>query len=300
MRIVVTGCKGQLARSLLEQARGLPGTEVILIGRPQLDLTDPPTILAAIEPHRPDLVVSAAAFTAVDQAEGEPETAFAVNAFGAEAVAGAAASLGAPVLHVSTDYVFDGSKHGSYAEDDMPAPFSVYGASKLAGELAVAEANPRHVILRTGWVYSPFGKNFIKTILRLAGEREEIAVVADQWGNPTSALDLADAILGISAQLTRSGRDFVFGLYHLAGAGTASRADLARHALSASRAEGGPWAHVRDVATSAFPTPARRPTNSSLSSAKFTAAFRWSMPPWQYSVECTVRRLVQSTSSETI
>ncbi|RVJ30245.1 SDR family oxidoreductase, partial [Sinorhizobium medicae] len=178
MRIVVTGCKGQLARSLLEQARGLPGTEVILIGRPQLDLTDPPTILAAIEPHRPDLVVSAAAFTAVDQAEGEPETAFAVNAFGAEAVAGAAASLGAPVLHVSTDYVFDGSKHGSYAEDDMPAPFSVYGASKLAGELAVAEANPRHVILRTGWVYSPFGKNFIKTILRLAGEHEEIAVVA--------------------------------------------------------------------------------------------------------------------------
>ncbi len=298
MRIAVTGCEGQLALSLVERSHRRSGVKVVTIGRPHLDLIEPATILPAIERCRPDLVVSAAAYTAVDQAESEPEAAF------GSTPSGLARSLTRPMPRsayrpISTDYVFDGSKQGSYAEGDTPAPLSVYGASKLAGESAVAEATPRHLILRTGWVYSPFGKNFVKTILRLAEEREEIAVVADQRGNPSSAIDLADAILDISARLTTSDQDAAFGLYHLAGSGVVSRADLARHALAASRAEGGPWAHVRDIATGAFPTPASRPANSSLSSAKFTAAFGRAMPAWQNSVERTVRRLVANVSRET-
>lgn len=158
MRIAVTGCEGQLALGLVERSHRRSGMEVVTIGRPHLDLTEPATILPAIERCRPDLVVSAAAYTAVDQAESEPEAAFAVNAFGAGAVAEAAACLEVPIVHISTDYVFDGSKPRSYAEGDTPAPLSVYGASKLAGESAVAEATPRHLILRTGWVYSPFGR----------------------------------------------------------------------------------------------------------------------------------------------
>ena len=183
MRIVVTGREGQVARSLVERGTMCDGVEVITVARPQLDLTRPETIMVALAAARPDIVVSAAAYTAVDQAEDEPELARAINAVGAGAVAEAAAKLGVPVIHLSTDYVFDGRSERPYTEGDLPAPQSVYGATKLAGEKAVAEANPHHLILRTAWVYSPFGKNFVKTMLRLAAERDEIAVVADQWGN---------------------------------------------------------------------------------------------------------------------
>ena len=292
MRIVVTGCEGQLALSLVERARGRRDLEVLTVGRPHLDLAHRATILPTIEHCRPDVVVSAAAYTAVDQAEREPKTAFAANALGAGAVAEAAARLRVPVIHVSTDYVFGGTKPEPYTEEDTPAPLGIYGASKLAGEQAVAAANPRHLILRTSWVYSPFGMNFVTTILRIATEREEIAVVADQWGSPSSALDVADAILTITARLGRADQDDVFGLYHLAGTGSTSRADFARHVLAASHAHGGPFARVRDITTADFPAPARRPANSSLSTARFAAAFGWTMPTWQHSVEWTVKRLV--------
>lgn len=152
------------------------------LGRPELDLADPGSILPALAAATPDLVVSAAAYTAVDQAEDEPELAFAINATGAGAVAAAAERLGVPVIHLSTDYVFDGRLDRPYLEDDATAPQSVYGASKLAGEEAIARAHPRHLILRTAWVHSPFGKNFVRTMLRLAAERDEIRVVSDQWG----------------------------------------------------------------------------------------------------------------------
>ncbi|TIM17034.1 MAG: dTDP-4-dehydrorhamnose reductase, partial [Mesorhizobium sp.] len=185
MRLVVTGRDGQVAASLLEAGPAAAGVEVIAIGRPQLDLARPDTVIEAIAAAKPDIVVSAAAYTAVDQAEDEPDLAFAVNAVGAGKVAQAASRLGVPVIHLSTDYVFDGTKDAAYVETDATAPRSVYGASKLAGEQAVASANPHHLILRTAWVYSPFGKNFVKTMLRLAADRDEIAVVADQWGNPT-------------------------------------------------------------------------------------------------------------------
>ncbi|ESY71550.1 dTDP-4-dehydrorhamnose reductase [Mesorhizobium sp. M0051] len=290
MRLVVTGREGQVAASLLEAGRRRAGVEVIAIGRPELDLARPDMVIEAIAAAKPDIVVSAAAYTAVDQAEDEPDLAFAVNAVGAGKVAEAASRLGVPVIHLSTDYVFDGSKDSAYVETDATAPASAYGASKLAGEQAVAAASPHHLILRTAWVYSPFGKNFVKTMLRLAADRDEIAVVADQWGNPTSALDVADAILHAAAQLN-DGKSFA-GIYHLAGTGEANWSGFARHILDTSRVSGGPWARVRDIATIDYPTKARRPANSRLSSAKFASAFGWDAPDWRKSTETVVRRLL--------
>ncbi|MBZ9795687.1 dTDP-4-dehydrorhamnose reductase [Mesorhizobium sp. ES1-4] len=292
MRLLVTGRDGQVAASLLEAGQARAGVEVVAIGRPELHLARPASIIDAIAAAKPDIVVSAAAYTAVDQAEDEPDLAFAVNAAGAGKVAEAAARLGLPVIHLSTDYVFDGTKADAYVETDPPAPLGVYGASKLAGELAVAAANPRHLILRTAWVYSPFGRNFVKTMLRLAADRDEISVVADQWGNPTSALDIADAILHAATMLHRDKDLAAFGTYHLAGTGDINWSGFARHILDTSLKSGGPWARVRDIATMDYPTKARRPANSRLSSAKFAATFGWNAPDWRESAGEVVRRVV--------
>ena len=292
MRLVVTGRDGQVAASLLEAGQAHAGVEVVAIGRPELDLARPETIVDAIALAKPDVVVSAAAYTAVDLAEDEPDLAFAVNATGAGKVAEAAARLGVPVIHLSTDYVFDGSASRPYLETDATAPLGVYGASKLAGEQAVAAAGPRHLILRTAWVYSPFGKNFAKTMLRLAADRDEISVVADQWGNPTSALDIADAILHAAAMLHGDKSVSAFGTYHVAGTGETNWSGFARHILDTSQASGGSWADVRDIATKDYPTKARRPANSRLSSAKFAAVFGWSAPEWRESTERVVRRIL--------
>jgi dTDP-4-dehydrorhamnose reductase len=292
VRLVVTGRDGQVAASLLEAGQAHAGVEVVAIGRPELDLARPETIVDAIALAKPDIVVSAAAYTAVDLAEDEPDLAFAINATGAGKVAEAAARLGVPIIHLSTDYVFDGSASRPYLETDATAPLGVYGASKLAGEQAVAAAGPRHLILRTAWVYSPFGKNFAKTMLRLAADRDEISVVADQWGNPTSALDIADAILHAAAMLHGDKSVSAFGTYHLAGTGETNWSGFARHILDTSQASGGSWADVRDIATKDYPTKARRPANSRLSSAKFAAVFGWSAPEWRQSTERVVRRIV--------
>ncbi len=291
MRIAVTGRDGQVAQSLKERGSGRADVEIVLVGRPDLDLAAPSSVAPALKAARPDLIVSAAAYTAVDRAEDETELAHAVNGAGAGAVAAAAQSLGIPVIHLSTDYVFDGAKDGDYVETDPTGPIGVYGASKLAGELAVAAAGPRHAILRTAWVYSPFGANFLRTMLRVAAGREELTVVADQYGNPTSALDIADAILHIAPQLV-SGRDDVFGIFHLAGSGTTNWAGFARRIFEASRANGGPSARVKDIPTSDYPTKARRPANSRLSSAKFADTFGWTAPDWRDSTDLVVKRLL--------
>ncbi|MCA0029727.1 dTDP-4-dehydrorhamnose reductase [Mesorhizobium sp. B263B2A] len=300
MRIVVTGRDGQVAASLLEAGQSRADVDVVAIGRPEFDLARPDTIIEVIAETEPDIVVSAAAYTAVDQAEDEPDMAFAVNATGAGKVAEAAARLGVPVIHLSTDYVFDGSAPGAYVETDATAPLGVYGASKLAGEQAVAAAGPRHLILRTAWVYSPFGRNFVKTMLRLAADRDEIAVVADQWGNPTSALDIADAILHAAARLPRNKELAAFGTYHLAGTGETNWSGFARHILDTSLAFGGPWARVRDIATMDYPTKARRPANSRLSSAKFASVFGWNAPDWRLSTEAVVRRLLTGETKQAL
>jgi dTDP-4-dehydrorhamnose reductase len=291
VRLAVTGREGQVVSSLLEAGQ-LAGVDVIAIGRPQLDLANPDTVVDAIAAAKPDIVVSAAAYTAVDQAEDEPDLAFAINAVGAGKVAEAAARLGVPVIHLSTDYVFDGSAPGAYVETDVTAPLGVYGASKFAGERAVAAAGPRHLILRTAWVYSPFGRNFVKTMLRLAADRDEISVVADQWGNPTCALDIADAILHAATMLHGDKGFGAFGTYHLAGTGETNWSGFARHILEASRVSGGPSARVRDITTADYPTKARRPANSRLSSAKFASAFGWSAPDWRLSTKAVVSRIL--------
>jgi dTDP-4-dehydrorhamnose reductase len=292
VRLVVTGREGQVAASLLEVGQARAGVEIITIGRPELDLARPETVIDAIAAGKPDIVVSAAAYTAVDQAEDETDLAFAVNAVGAGKVAQAAERLGVPVIHLSTDYVFDGSKDSAYVETDATAPLGVYGASKLAGEQVVVAANPRHLILRTAWVYSPFGRNFVKTMLRLAADRDEVSVVADQWGNPTCALDLADAILDAAAMLHGNKSFGAFGMYHLAGTGETNWSGFARHILDTSRVFGGSWAQVRDITTMDYPTKARRPANSRLSSAKFASVFGWNAPDWRQSTEVVVRRLL--------
>ena len=292
MKILVTGREGQVVQSLLEKADQRPDLEVIALGRPELDLARPDTVRGAIAAIKPDLVVSAAAYTAVDLAEDEPELALAVNATGAQAVAEAAEICGVPVIHLSTDYVFAGDADEPYAETDVAGPRSVYGSSKLEGERLVALANPRHIILRTAWVYSPFGKNFVKTMLKLAETRDALSVVSDQWGNPTSALDIADAIIQVADHLATVPSFSAYGVYHLAGTGDTNWSGFARAIFDESTKLGGPTATVTDIATADYPTKAARPANSRLSTAKFQEVFDWSAPHWQSSLRDVVARLV--------
>jgi len=265
---------------------------VIALGRPELDLTKPETVRRAIEALKPDLVASAAAYTAVDLAEDEPELAFAVNAAGAQAVAEAAKACGAPVVHLSTDYVFAGDTSKPYVETDITGPRSVYGSSKLEGERRVAQANPKHIILRTAWVYSPFGKNFVRTMLKLAETRDALSVVSDQTGNPTCALDIADAIIKVADHLTATPNFSVYGVYHFAGTGDTNWSGFARAIFSESAELGGPTATVTDIAAADYPTKAVRPANSRLSTAKFQEVFNWSAPHWRSSLREVVARLV--------
>jgi len=292
MKIAVTGREGQVVQSLLEKASQRADLEVIALGRPQMDLTEPDTVRSAIEAIKPDVVVSAAAYTTVDMAEDEPELAFGVNAAGAEAVAEAAKTCGVPVIHLSTDYVFAGDVDDPYVETDAKGPRSVYGSSKLEGERLVAQANPQHIILRTAWVYSPFGKNFVKTMLKLAETRDTLSIVSDQWGNPTSALDIADAIIQVADHLAAVPDFSAYGVYHLTGTGDTNWSGFARAIFDESARLGGPTATVADIATADYPTKAARPANSRLSTAKFKQVFSWSAPHWQSSLRDVVARLV--------
>ncbi len=297
MRIVVTGKDGQVVRSLVERGALHTDIEIVALGRPELDLSDPFTVTSAIARAAPDLVVSAAAYTAVDQAEDEPELARAINVAGAKAVARMASDLGVPVVHLSTDYVFSGDGTEPYRETDKTGPHGVYAQSKLDGEIAVANANPRHIILRTAWVYSPFGKNFLKTMLQLAGSRDSVSVVSDQWGNPTSALDIADAIITVAKQLRADPAIAPYGIYHLAGTGSINWSGFARAIFAASRENGGPFADVVDISSADYPTKARRPLNSRLSTDKFFNVFGWRAPDWQDSMRKTVARLLADTEA---
>lgn len=287
MKVLVTGRHGQLARSLADLAKRKPGREIMFVGRPEVDLEDRSSIDDAMSWARPDLVINAAAYTHVDNAESEPERALRVNADAAGDVAAAASKFGAPIIQISTDYVFDGSADRPYREDDLTGPINVYGASKLAGEVAVRNANARHLILRTSWVYSPFGRNFVATMLQLAKERGQIEVVSDQIGSPTSSIDLADAILAaIDGGLAEAGETF-----HVSGAGQASWAELAEEVMRASTALGGPCATICPIPTQRWPTPARRPSFSALDCARFEALFG-ARPQWRTSISGVVGRLL--------
>ena len=283
MKILVTGRHGQLAQSLAERG----GEEVVLMGRPDLDLATPGSAEDAIVALLPDLLINASAFTAVDLAESQEEAARRINVDAVDEIATTTHDHGIPLIHISTDYVFDGRATAPYSETDATNPLGAYGRTKLAGEEAVRAANPHHLILRTSWLFSPFGRNFVRTMVDLGRSRDSLKVVADQHGNPTSALDLADAILMIARRWEQ--RDYI-GMdqtYHLAGSGIASWYDLAvavqREAITGTT--------VTPITTADWPTPAARPAYSALDCSKFARDFGHTMPDWRVSLAPIVSRL---------
>jgi len=292
MRVLVAGRTGQLAVELLAR---LPrdGHEVVALEAPELDLTDPASIARAAEEVAPDAIVNAAAYTAVDKAEGQRDLAFAVNATGAGLLAGAAAARDIPFVHVSTDYVFSGDDGAPYREDAPTAPLGVYGESKLAGEVAAMAANPRSAILRTAWVCSPHGANFVRTMLRLAGERDTVSVVADQRGAPTFAADLADAIARILPRLaTARAGDGAFGVFHLTGQPHTTWHGFAEAIFAGAAARGRAVPRLLPIATSDYPTPARRPADGRLDCSRIARVHGVAAPDWRASLSGCLDTLI--------
>ena len=270
MKILLTGATGQVGFEL--QRTLAPLGEILAAGREALDLASSASIMSAVRALRPDLIVNCAAYTAVDRAESEPAAAMTVNATAPGVLAEEAKRLGAGLIHFSTDYVFDGEKAGAYDEADAPNPLNAYGRSKLEGERAVAQSGARHLILRTSWVYSRRGKNFLLTMLELAKTRPELRIVDDQRGAPTSARALADAV----AQIAR--RDWPSGPFHLTCQGSTTWFGFAQAIFARSP---GPRPSLVAITTPEFPTPARRPKNSVLSNARLAQAFGITLPDWQ-------------------
>jgi dTDP-4-dehydrorhamnose reductase len=290
MRIFVSGSEGQIARCIADLEAKHPALKVVCAGRPAFDLLNPVAATAIAMAAAPDAIVNAAAYTAVDKAETEPDLAFAVNRDGAAAMAKAAARLNVPIIHISTDYVFSGTKDGAYVETDETEPLGVYGHSKLAGEIAVRAASPRHAILRTSWVYSPYGSNFVKTMVKLSKDRETLDVVSDQVGCPTSASDLAAAILNVCVSMVKSPE--ISGTFHMAGIGETSWADFAEKIFDALARNGHHVPMVRSIPSKDYPTLAKRPKNSCLDCTKLQTVFGLKLPRWQTGLTDCMNRLL--------
>lgn len=291
--ILITGGAGQVGTEL--RAADWPhGTVLNAPDRQMLDLSNAASVQALFASQRFDAVINAAAYTAVDKAEAEVAAAFAANAMGPALLADATRQAGIPLVQVSTDYVFDGAKTGAWVETDPVAPVGVYGASKLAGELAVLSGNPRSVVLRTAWVLSPHRANFLKTMLRLAADRPMLRIVDDQRGCPTSARDIAGALMTLTLrQITDEKAPC--GVYHFVNAGEASWAELAREIFALSEVQGGPTCVVEPITTADYSTPARRPANSVLSTARIQADYGIVPAPWQVAVADIVAQLNTET-----
>ena len=294
MRVLVTGAGGQLGSALVAGFRAA-GTEVVATTRAELDLASPSTWADRIVAARPHLIVNAAAYTAVDRAEDDRDAAWAVNAEGAAALARAAAACDAALLQVSTDYVFDGRKGAPYTEEDDPSPTGVYGASKLAGERAVLAHHARALVLRTAWVVSASGHNFLRTMLRLGEERESLGVVDDQYGAPTFVDDLTDAIIGMAPRLVSAkAGDPAFGLFHLTGAPHTTWYGFADAIFSETAKRGRKTPALRPIATADYPTRAARPLDSRLDCARISAIHGIAAADWRLSLpRCLDRLLVQ-------
>jgi dTDP-4-dehydrorhamnose reductase len=287
-RFFITGANGQLGFEL--QRALAPLGEVTACGRDACDLSNPDSIRTAVRAAKPDVIFSAGAYTAVDKAESEPDLASAVNGVALGILGEEAAELGALVIHYSTDYVFDGKKPSAYCETDATNPLGVYGKTKLEGENALAASGADHLIFRTSWVFGAHGKNFIKTILRLAASRDELRIVADQVGAPTGAALLADASTHIATRYLRDGREnFPFGLYHLAAAGETSWHGFAQHIVAKAAAGNTPLQatinRIHPIPAAEYPTPAARPANSRLDTSNFRAAFGLYLPDWKHGVD---------------
>jgi dTDP-4-dehydrorhamnose reductase len=296
--LLVLGRRGQLASDLVEAGARL-GTALIALGRPDLELTEPETIARALDRHRPAAVINAAAYTAVDKAESEPDLAFAVNRDGPAHLARLCARAGLPLIHLSTDQVFDGRKAGGHREGDPAHPLCVYGRSKLEGEQAVAEAHPEAVIARVSWVFGPSGSNFVTRLLEWAATRDSVAIVSDQRGRPTYSPALAEALIGLARDRLSGSRERPSrrsrpgeGIIHLAGASVMTRYEQALAVVKAARARGAPALRIEPVLTRDFPTPAKRPLNAeldvSLAAARYGIRFR----PFEEDLEATLDRLI--------
>jgi dTDP-4-dehydrorhamnose reductase len=293
MRILLSGATGQLGREIC-RARLPAGTSLLAASRSGLDLARPESVAAFVDRAKPDLIINAAAYTAVDGAEAEPDLAFAINCHGAEALAKAAALRYVPIIHFSTDYVFDGRKDGEWREDDETHPLNMYGKSKRAGEIAVAAANPRHLILRVSWLYSAHGRNFLKTMLRLGRERSRLSIVADQIGRPTSAADLAEIVMRMAARAIE--RDSHWGLYHVSNSG----APVSWHGFASEIfRRAAPWTgtppQIEAVTTQAFNATAARPQNSVLNLGKLKQVFGIEPRSWPSALAEVLEELRQRT-----
>ena len=289
--VLIIGRHGQVASAL--DARGFGALPYVALDRDAANLTDAEALSRAFAAHRPRLVVNAAAYTAVDKAEGEPDLAFAVNRDGPAHLARLCAASGIPLIHLSTDYVFDGAKRGAYVEDDPVAPLNVYGASKAAGEAAIRAELAEHVILRTSWIYSSTGSNFVKTMLRLAEDRDRLTVVEDQYGSPTCAKDISDAIAVIVGQLL--GGRAAYGTYHLAGSGATSWAGFAQAIFARAAPYGIRPPEILPVPTDDYPTPAKRPANSLLDCTRIERHYGIALPAWQVSLDRCLNEILCKT-----
>jgi len=288
LKILITGQHGQVSQALQQRLQGLG--ELVVLGRDQLDLANAEQIRQQVRAHRPDLIINAAAHTAVDQAESEPDAAFAINAIAPGILAEEAKALGIPLIHYSTDYVFDGSKPAPYTENDTPNPLGVYGQSKLAGEQAIAAVGGKYLILRTSWVYSSHGKNFLLTMQRLLQEKPQMRIVADQIGAPTWAGTIADSTRAL-IERWQAGEAGEWGVYHLTAQGETSWFGFAEAIGEQLRAEGKPCAELEAIPSSAYPTPARRPLNSRLDCSRLQQQWHVSQPQWQDALhECLARQ----------
>lgn len=281
MKLLITGSNGQVGSCLVKQLSQMPEIEFLAVNHDQLDITDCEAINKLVNAFQPNAIINAAAYTAVDKAEQDTELSYAINRDGPLYLAQAANYIGAIILHISTDYVFAGDKDGEYVETDNVAPQGVYGQSKLAGELAVAAACPRHIILRTAWVFCDTGNNFVKTMLRLAQSRDELGVVADQFGGPTYAGDIADALIAMAKALHAGNGNY--GVYHFAGLPHVSwhqfAVDIFKQATEQSLLHKD--IQVNAITTVQYPTPAKRPTNSKLNCNKIEESFGIKPSDWQ-------------------
>lgn len=289
--ILIAGRNGQLARCLRELAalRGLPA---VALGREELDLEVREAINRTIATIAPSVIINTAAYTAVDQAESEVERAFSINRDGAAALADIAWQRNIPFVHLSTDYVFDGAKQDAYDETDIPAPLNAYGASKLAGEAAVLAAHPLATVIRSSWIYSPYGSNFVRTMLRLSETQPVIRVVCDQHGNPTSAFELAAVLLQIAERSLTDDRRKVAGIFHLTAEGAVTWHGFAEAIFDSLSRRGLQTPRLEAITSEEHPCAARRPRNSRLDSSKAERVFGIRLPDWQHSLETCLDQLV--------
>lgn len=283
-KFLITGSKGQVGYCLVQQLTGK--ADILAVDRDELDITDKDQVFRAVQEFQPDIIINAAAHTAVDKAESEIELSEAINVYGPQYLAEAANKIGATILHISTDYVFNGEGSQAYKETDETGPQGVYGKTKLAGEIAVQQANPRSVILRTAWVFGEHGHNFVKTMLRLGKERDTLGIVGDQFGGPTYAGDIAAALIKIANEILK-GRNDAFGIYHFTGQPYVSWFEFAQaiftQAESKKLLEKRP--HLNSIATTDYPTPAKRPANSRLDLSKIKQTFDIEPSDWQKALE---------------